>query len=196
MSSPSLEMPAPYMISNSASRNGGATLFLTTLTRVMRADHFLAVLDRADAADVHAHRGVELQRIAARGRFRIAEHHADLHADLVDENHDGVRALDVAGQLAQRLRHEPRLQAHVLIAHLAFDFRLRRECRDRVDDHHVDGAGAHQHVGDFERLLAGVGLRNQQIVDVDAELLRIDRIERVFGVDERRGAAVRSAPRR
>ena len=32
--SPSLLMPSPYMISNSASRKGGATLFLTTLARV------------------------------------------------------------------------------------------------------------------------------------------------------------------
>ena len=32
--SPILEMPSPYMRSNSASRNGGATLFLTTLARV------------------------------------------------------------------------------------------------------------------------------------------------------------------
>ena len=32
--SPSLLMPSPYMISNSASRNGGATLFFTTLARV------------------------------------------------------------------------------------------------------------------------------------------------------------------
>ena len=35
MISPSREMPCPYMISNSASRNGGATLFFTTFTRVM-----------------------------------------------------------------------------------------------------------------------------------------------------------------
>src|SRR5665213_2146429 len=33
MISPSLEMPWPYMMSNSTSRNGGATLFLTTFTR-------------------------------------------------------------------------------------------------------------------------------------------------------------------
>ena len=32
--SPSREMPSPYMMSNSASLKGGATLFLTTLTRV------------------------------------------------------------------------------------------------------------------------------------------------------------------
>ena len=33
-SSPSLEMPSPYMISNSASRKGGATLFFTILAFV------------------------------------------------------------------------------------------------------------------------------------------------------------------
>ena len=33
-SSPYLEMPSPYMMSNSASRKGGATLFFTTLARV------------------------------------------------------------------------------------------------------------------------------------------------------------------
>ena len=32
--SPSLEMPSPYMMSNSTSLKGGATLFFTTLTRV------------------------------------------------------------------------------------------------------------------------------------------------------------------
>ena len=30
---PSREMPLPYMMSNSACLNGGATLFLTTFTR-------------------------------------------------------------------------------------------------------------------------------------------------------------------
>ena len=33
--SPSLEIPLPYMISNSACLNGGATLFLTILTLVL-----------------------------------------------------------------------------------------------------------------------------------------------------------------
>jgi hypothetical protein len=38
-------------------------------------------------------------------------------------------------------------------------------------------------------LLAGVGLRDQQIIDVDAELGRVAGIERVFRVDEGAGAA-------
>ena len=66
---------------------------------------------------------------------------------------------------------------------------LRRQRRHRVDDDHVDRAGAHQHVGDLERLLAGVRLRDQQFVDVDAELLGVGRVERVLGVDEGRRAA-------
>ena len=76
------------------------------------------------------------------------------------------------------------------VAHLAFDFGARRQRRDRIDDQHVDGAGAHQRVGDLQRLLAGVGLGNQQVVEIDAELAGIDRVERVFGVDEGADAAL------
>ena len=60
---------------------------------------------------------------------------------------------------------------------------------DGVDDDDVDGAGAHERLGDLERLLAGVGLRNQQVVDIDAELLGVIGIERVLGVDEAADAA-------
>ena len=93
------------------------------------------------------------------------------------------------GELAQRLAHQARLQARQLVAHLAFDLGLGHERRHRVDDDDVDAAGAHQHVGDLEALLARVGLGDQQVVDVDAELARIDRVERVLGVDVRRRAA-------
>jgi hypothetical protein len=68
----------------------------------------------------------------------------------------------LAGELAQRLAHEPRLQAGQLIAHLALDLGLRHERRHRVDDDDVDAAGAHQHVRDFEPLLAGVRLRDER----------------------------------
>ena len=97
---------------------------------------------------------------------------------------------DRAGELAHRLAHQARLQAGERIAHLAFEFGLGRQRRDRVDHQHVDGAGAHQRVGDLERLLAAVGLRDQQLVDLDAELAGIVRIERMLGVDEGGDAAV------
>ena len=169
--------------------NGGATLFLTTLTRVslpMTSSPFLMAPMRRMSRRTG---GVELERVAAGGGLRVAEHHADLHADLVDEDHQRVGTLDVAGELAQRLGHQARLQARVLVAHLAFDLGLRRQRRHRVDHHHVHRGGAHQHVGDFQRLLAGVRLRDQQVVDLHAELVGVMRIERVFGVDEGGGAA-------
>ena len=75
------------------------------------------------------------------------------------------------------------------VAHLAVELGARHQGGDRVDHQDVDGAGAHQGIGDLQRLLAGVGLGDQQLIDVDAELAGIDRIEGVFGVDEGAGAA-------
>ena len=78
-----------------------------------------------------------------------------------------------AGDLAQRLAHQPGLQADVAVAHLALDLGARHERGDRVDDDDVERAGADQHVGDLERLLAGVGLGDEQRVGVDAERLGV-----------------------
>ena len=76
-----------------------------------------------------------------------------------------------------------------LVAHLALELRPRRQRRHGVHRHDVDGARAHEHVGDLERLLAVVGLRDQQLVDVDADPLGVQRVHRVLGVDERAHAA-------
>src|SRR3712207_8240717 len=59
-------------------------------------------------SDVESLGGVELQRPAARLRLRRAEHHADLLADLVGEQAQRLRPVEVAGELAQRLGHHPR----------------------------------------------------------------------------------------
>src|SRR5206468_9709139 len=56
------------------------------------ADRALALLERGDAPDVHAHRGVELERAPAGGRFWRSEHDAYLHPDLIDE-YDACLAL-------------------------------------------------------------------------------------------------------
>src|SRR4051794_21892774 len=153
------------------------------------ADDLVALLDRADAADIEPDRGVEFERVAAGRRLRAAEHDADLHPDLVDEDDHRPRPRDRAGQLAQGLAHQPRMQPHMAVAHLAFEFGARHQRRDRIDDEYVDRPGAHQRVGDFERLLAGIRLRNQQIVDIDPKLFGIERVERVLGVDKGAGAA-------
>ena len=75
------------------------------------------------------------------------------------------------------------------VAHLAFDLGLRRQRGDRVDRDDVERTRADQQLGDLERLLAGVGLRDEQVVDVDADPLRVRRVHRVLGVDERADAA-------
>ena len=48
---------------------------------------------------------------------------------------------------------------------------------------------APERLRDVEALLTGVRLRNQQAVDVNAERLGVDRVERVLRVDECRRAA-------
>src|SRR5207237_10605630 len=111
---------------------GRRDLVLHHLDAGLGADDLVALLDRADAADVHPHGGIELERVATGRGLRVAEHDADLHADLVDEDDQRVGALDVAGELAQRLAHEARLPAHLWLAHLALELGLRRERRRRV----------------------------------------------------------------
>ena len=69
------------------------------------------------------------------------------------------------------------------VAHLAFDLRTRHERGDRVDDDHVERARADEHVGDLERLLTGVGLRDVEVVDVHADGRGVHRVHRVLGVD-------------
>ncbi len=81
------------------------------------------------------------------------------------------------------------MQPHMAVAHLALELGARHQRRDRIDDEHVDRSRAHQRIGDLERLLAGVGLRDQQIVDIDPEFSGIGRVERVLGVDKGAGAA-------
>ena len=171
------------MMSNSAWRKGGAILFLTILARTRLPMTCRALLEALDAAEVDADGAVELERAAAGGRLRVAEDDADLLAQLVDEDDGGAGARDGAGELAQRLRHEARLQAGQRVAHLALDLGARHERGDGVDDDDVDGVGADERLADLERLLAGVGLRDEQVVDVDADGRGEGRVERVLDVD-------------
>ena len=83
-----------------------------------------------------------------------------------------------------------------LVAHLAFDLGARHERRDGVDDDAVDAAGADERLGDLERLLAGVRLADEELVDVDAAGAGVAGIERVLDVDEGDDAAAAPGPRR
>ena len=143
-------------MSNSAILKGGATLFLTTSDPI--ADELGALLDGVDPSHVDADRCVELERTSARCGLRAAEHDPDLLPELVDEDTCGTRLGDGACELAERLTHEARLQSDRLVADLTFELRSGDQGGDRVDHDDIDRAGAHEHVGDLERLLARVGL--------------------------------------
>ena len=79
------------------------------------------------------------------------------------------------------------LQAGQRVAHVALDFGTGRERRHRVDHDQIDRTGADQGVADFQRLLAGVRLGDEQLGQFDAQLGRILDIERVLGIDEGTG---------
>ena len=65
-------------------------------------------------------------------------------------------------------RHQAGLETDMRIAHIAFDLGAGHQRGDRVDHDDVDGVRAHQRLADLERLLAGIGLRDEQIIDIDA----------------------------
>ena len=75
------------------------------------------------------------------------------------------------------------------VAHVAFELCLGHEGRDRVDDDDIDRIRAYEHLGDVERLLAGIRLGNQQRIEIDAKRPGVLWIEGVFDVDEGRGPA-------
>src|SRR5690606_34973160 len=174
---------------NIALAEGWGDLVLGDLDARAVADDFVLALDRLDAADVDAQAGVEAQGAPAGGRLWVAEHHADLLAKLVGEQDGAVRLLDRAGQLAERLAHQPRLKAHVAVAHFTLKLRARHQRRDAVQHDHINRAAANQRVGDLQRLLAGIRLGDVEVVHIHAEPLRVDRVERVLHVDERAHAA-------
>ena len=87
---------------------------------------FFALFQRVLAADIDTHGAVELQGIAARRDFGAAVSDADLHTDLVNEDHKGLCLRDRSGELTQSLTHQTGLQAGKRFTHIAFDFASRR----------------------------------------------------------------------
>ena len=73
------------------------------------------------------------------------------------------------------------------VTDLAFDFRLRRQRGNGVNNDNVYSTGTRQRITDFQRLFTGVRLRTQQVVDINAKLTGINRVKRVFCIDKRTG---------
>ena len=138
---------------------------------------------------VDAHARVELERLAAGRGFGIAEHDADLLANLVGENAAGARLGDDGGELAHRGAHQAGLCADGRVADLAFEFLLRHERGHGIEHDDIERVRAHERLDDAQRLLAGTRLRDEQIVEIHAEFFGVLRIERVLDIHEGREPA-------
>ena len=181
---PSREIPSPYITSNSTVLNGGATLFLTTLTLVWLPTASLPTLSAPMRLMSRPHAGVELERPPSRRRLRRAEHDPDLLPQLVDEDGRRPRARERTRELPQSLAHEPGLKSHVRVAHLPLDLSPRYECGDRVYYDDIEGAGADEGVGYLQGLFAVIRLGKVEVLQVHADSLGVSRVEGVLGVDE------------
>ena len=154
------------------------------------AVRLVLVLEGLDFADIQAHRAVELEGVAACRGFRASvAGHADLHADLVDEDDGRAGFVDGAGEFAQSVGHQARVASNLRFSHGAFQFRLWNKRGDRVDDHKIDSAGSNQHVSDFKRLFSMIGLGDEQFVRFYAKPFGVADVQGVLRINERGRAA-------
>src|SRR5215208_8546571 len=76
------------------------------------------------------------------------------------------------------------------VSHLALYLRPGHKCGDGVDYDEVQSPRAYEGVGDLERLLAVIRLREVEVLKVDADGLSVGRVEGVLSVYERGEAAL------
>src|SRR5690606_10963571 len=72
-----------------------------------------SLFEGLNAANIEAHRSVELERLTTGGGLRTAEEYTDLFTQLVNEDSRGLGLVQHTGQLAEGLRHEASLETDV-----------------------------------------------------------------------------------
>ena len=75
------------------------------------------------------------------------------------------------------------------VAHRTINLGLGRQRRDRIDNHDIDGSRLNELLAYRERFFAARRLGDDEPCEVDADLFRVARIERMLCVDERRRSA-------
>ena len=88
--------------------------------------------------------------------------------------------MDGPGELAQGLGHEPGLQPHVGVAHLPFQLRPGHQGCHAIYHHRVYRACAHQVLGYLQRLFRAVGLRYEELLQVDPAAPSVGRVKGMF----------------
>ncbi len=92
--------------------------------------------------------------------------------------------LMVRRQFSQGLRHQPGLKPHMGISHLTFDLRFGDQGRHRVDNDHIDSPAPDQNLCDLKSLFSGIGLGEEEIIDLDPQFLCIVDVQGMLGIDE------------
>ena len=142
-----------------------------------------------NAANIEPYRGIKLERIPAGGDLWVAVGDADFLPQLVEKDDRTLRLANAAGNLAQGLAHQASLEADVGIAHFTLNFGPGHQGRHRIDHHHIYSRRSHQLIDDLQPHFAGVGLGDQQLVDVDPQGPGIDRVEGVLRIHKGRDPA-------
>ena len=70
------------------------------------------------------------------------------------------------------------------ISHISVNFRLWHKSCYRIDNYNIDCSGTHHGLGDLKCLLSAVRLGNIEIVNINTDILCIDRIKRMLCVNE------------
>ena len=72
------------------------------------------------------------------------------------------------------------------VSHLTFDLSTRGESRHRVDNDKVNRRGSHQLINNLQRHLTGVGLGDQQVLDINAQRSGINGIQGMLRIHKGR----------
>ena len=86
------------------------------------------------------------------------KNYSNFFTELVDENANRVSLVNYPGELAQCLRHDPRLQTALHIAHVTFQLRKWNKCGNAVHNDDVKRTAADEVLSDFKSLLCRIGL--------------------------------------
>ena len=103
---------------------------------------------------------------------------------MINEDNSGLAFINNPSQLTQGLAHQTSLQPHMRITHIAVNLGLGRQRCHAVYHNQVHGVRAHQCFGNFERLLAVIWLRNQQVFGINPKLFSVAWVQRVLGIDK------------
>ena len=76
------------------------------------------------------------------------------------------------------------MKTYMAVSHIALNLCLRDKCCNRVNDHDIHRTGTYHRLSDLKCLLTVIRLGNIKIVDINTDVLRIDRIKRMLCINE------------